>query len=162
MSQWISPRRTPSPGLPSRKHSLSTLPISSKLTSVSSGDAKKADLLLTNNAVNPPVTKVLKEDIDTSTGSYKLEPQTDITTGATYRFRFIDSNTTGILSESAQFTINKVATEKPKPSTTTGSGATPAETSAGASSSAPASGAEKVGAWGMGGLLVAAGFAALL
>ena len=162
MSLSICQRRTPSPGPQLRKQTSQSpcIPFANML--LSSGDAKKANLLLTNNVVNPPVKITLKEDIDTSSGSYKLPAQTDIKLNSNYKFQLVDSNTTGILSESPQFTVLKVASEKPtaSPTASGASGTTPTESPA--STSSKASGADKVGAWGFGGLLVAAGFAALL
>jgi hypothetical protein len=88
----------------------------------------------------------------------------DVKTGSAYQFRMIgkEATNTGIVAQSDQFAVTKVADKKEETKTTSG-GSTPAQTSAPATttSSKPNS-AGKVGAWGVASLAVAGAFAALL
>lgn len=81
------------------------------------GDPKTLIIELVNMNGMPNVSKTLAENVSTSDGHYKVDKVWGIPKAENYQINIIsnDKDNTGILGQSQQFNVTKVA-DKPKPS----------------------------------------------
>ncbi|KAL9623627.1 MAG: hypothetical protein Q9160_002083 [Pyrenula sp. 1 TL-2023] len=74
-----------------------------------SSDPSSFQIQLVNQAVNPPVTTTIADNVQTSSGSFDLKSVKDVTPGQGYQINLVStsSQNQGILAQSAQFTVAK-------------------------------------------------------
>lgn len=127
-------------------------------------DPEAVKIQLVNNQINPPVALTVAEKVETKDLKYTLEPFSGAKTGKGYQINFVGvaGKNTGIVAQSNQFTIEKVAANETKATTTSASsGASATQTGApAATTSASGNAAGNLKAWGGAGVLAL--FVALL
>jgi len=169
MPPSTSPSTTSSHGRPSRTSPApvpTPNPTPSNLLPPSS-DPASIRIELVNNVVHPPFALVVAPSVNTADLKYTLKPQSNVTTGTAFQINFVGTSgqNTGIVAQSPQFTVAKVALSTTTASPTEGAGAASATASGApaATTSGSAAGSVQVPAWaGAGAGVLAVGVAALL
>jgi hypothetical protein len=85
-------------------------PITIKWVAVST-DPTSVSIQLVNMNVNPPVTINIADDVQTSADQFSVPAQSGIQPGDAYQFNIVNKNPNdvGILAQTQQFSITKVA-----------------------------------------------------